>query len=115
MLWQLPIEWTAQHACGKNQVNGHCAMIIQYMCDDTSPLMRGTFVLFCNRPITDGKTTTTIPNDGTTSQSLTFGQHGTCSIIFVETSETFDYYQQCSTRERNKGLFLADQSLNGNT
>lgn len=29
--------------------------------------------------------------------------------------ETFDYYINCRLRERNMGLFTADQSLNGPT
>eukprot|EP00698_Gefionella_okellyi_P025585 TRINITY_DN9426_c0_g2_i2.p1 TRINITY_DN9426_c0_g2~~TRINITY_DN9426_c0_g2_i2.p1 ORF type:complete len:1237 (+),score=274.54 TRINITY_DN9426_c0_g2_i2:345-4055(+) len=81
---QLYLEWSVQHACSSPHV--HCEVILQYMCSDSSPGIR------------DGKVTTTIPNDATTSEQPQYGQH-----------ETYQYYQQCTQRERNKGLFLADQ------
>ena len=60
--------------------------IFQYMCEEQSPGIR------------DGTTTNTIPNDPIESQRIEYGQH-----------ETYLYYQKCSQRERNKGLFTADQ------
>jgi len=61
------------------------------MCDDSSPGIR------------DGITTDTIPNPPG-PDALDYGQH-----------ETYEYYQRCVTRSRNKGLFLADQFANVNT
>eukprot|EP00742_Colponemidia_sp_Colp-10_P005362 GILJ01005730.1.p1 GENE.GILJ01005730.1~~GILJ01005730.1.p1 ORF type:complete len:1207 (-),score=135.75 GILJ01005730.1:170-3724(-) len=84
----LQIEWTNQHGCGRAQGNTRCMVVIQYACEDTMPNLR------------DGNTTTTIPNNNVTSQELRYGQQ-----------ETYDYYQKCSQRLRNGGLFVADQSL----
>ncbi|GAM23897.1 hypothetical protein SAMD00019534_070720 [Acytostelium subglobosum LB1] len=90
----LPIEWTNQHGCGNDQTS--CNIILQYMCgstaDDSTVQVR------------DGTTTTTIPNDinqvGTLDNSeLQFGMH-----------ESYYYYQNCTFRERNKGLFTANQN-----
>ena len=69
-----------------------CNVVIQYMCEDT-PFGGG---------IRDGSTTNTIPQNLSDPAYLTFGQH-----------ENYDYYRWCSTRERNKGLFIADQNLQG--
>ncbi|XP_071081858.1 protein DD3-3-like [Haliotis cracherodii] len=86
----LPIEWTNQHSC--HDANSHCEIILQYMCGDT---------------VRDGATTKTIPE--TNAQCLkndcnsdrTYGMH-----------EDYNYYNHCKRRQRNKGLFVADQNLN---
>lgn len=86
----LPVEWTNQHSC--HSQNSHCELILQYMC--------GTWVR-------DGATTATIPDNRMQCQNYNcntdrqFGMH-----------EDYYYYLMCKTRERNKGLFTADQNLN---
>ena len=95
---ELPIEWTAQHGC--NNPNDKCDIILQYMCEAPSSLLGG---------VRDGTTTDTIPRnqnqcrDGNCDVDYRFGRH-----------ETFASYNYCETRERNKGLFLASQTLPGN-
>jgi len=96
----LSVEWTNQHGCGSNP-KMVCNMIIQYMCGTTEddPLVR----------IRDGTTTDTIPDtqaganevDATTGE-LRFGLH-----------ESYQSYQDCKTRDRNKGLFIADREQEG--
>jgi hypothetical protein len=56
------------------------------------PFKVKAFLLHPDRIVND-------PNDPKYSQ---YGQH-----------ETKEYYDMCSARERNKGLFLADQNLAG--
>ena len=88
----IPLEWTAQHACGPNN-NTNCQLILQWMCEDTTDLhMR------------DGEETTTIPNPEPTVENYRYGRH-----------ETNQYYRNCQQRERNRGLFTSDQNLGGNT
>ena len=109
----LHIEWTAQHGCGREDPSNNCEIIIQYMCEDTSPGIR------------DGTTRETIggghnENGGNTqnnaagfnerqfpseekSRDQRYGQH-----------ETYGYWMNCKMRERNKGLFTADK-LTGTT
>jgi len=85
----LNIEWTNQHSCGTS--NNHCELILQYMCDDK---------------IRDGSTTQTIPTNIALCEfydcdrDRRYGMH-----------EDLTFYQQCSYRARNKGLFTADQNL----
>lgn len=93
----LPIEWTAQHGCGGEHVT--CTEVIQYMCTDN--LGADTQIL------RDGTTTNTIPDDvnqynGKTNGEFTYGM-----------MEPYAYYQDCKARERNKGIFTADQNVGG--
>lgn len=62
--------------------------MLQYACED-HPFMTG---------LRDGITTNRIPTNQSLPNIMTFGQH-----------ENAMYYDRCRTRERNKGLFLADQ------
>lgn len=87
----LPIEWTAQHGCGGPHVS--CNEIIQYMCDPS---------------IRDGTETTTIPDDANTYNDQTNG------VYKYGMNEGYSYYQDCKTRERNKGIFTADQNVGKN-
>mmetsp|Transcript_4885 Transcript_4885/g.14463 ORF Transcript_4885/g.14463 Transcript_4885/m.14463 type:complete len:1190 (-) Transcript_4885:67-3636(-) len=84
----LRIEWTSQHGCGAPGVR--CEHVLQYACEDSMPGLR------------DGYNRGTIPDDPEASQDPQYGQH-----------ETYEYYQHCKTRERNKGLFTADQNMGG--
>jgi len=97
---RLTIEWTAQHGCGRNG-KLYCNVVIQFMCStsDADPNVR----------VRDGQTTDTIPNDANgpvaldASGNLLYGMH-----------EPRDYYVACQTRDRNKGLWINDQGVNGN-
>lgn len=83
----LSIEWTNQHACGSNR-KVRCEHILQYLCDDS---------------IRDGTTTNT-PSENDDDGDAT-GRH-----------ESRQYYADCRDNiERNKGLWTADQNLNGDT
>lgn len=88
----LPIEWTNQHSCGNP--NSHCELIIQYMCGDL---------------VRDGASITTIPTDKSNCRNFD------CNTDFeYGMNEDYYYYQDCSYRHRNRGLFTADQNLGGN-
>lgn len=95
---KLMVEWTAQHACGNDNVG--CQIVIQYMCTSEN----------AEDPIRDGTTTETIPNDPQDYKS----KDGTGAFEYGM-HESYWYYQRCSFRQRNMGLFLADQTLNGMT
>jgi len=95
---QLTVEWTMQHGCGTGKER--CNVVLQYMCTDGSdPTVA----------IRDGTTTNTIVNDpnqynikDTTYPNLyLYGMH-----------ESYNYYQACSTRSANRGLWIADRNLN---
>lgn len=88
------IEWTNQHQCGGDNTN--CELILQYMCGDK---------------VRNGITEKTIPQDlndcenDDCNNDLEYGMH-----------ENYEYYESCFIRERNKGLYTADQNMdNRNT
>jgi hypothetical protein len=92
----MAIEWTVQHSCG--DPHNKCEMILQYYCD--------------NNITRDGLSTTTIPDQpmgtnqclgGDCDTDTTYGRH-----------ESWQWYQDCKSRERNHGLFTSTQQLQGN-
>jgi len=88
----VPISWSNQHGAGTYQLRGS-EIIIQYACDK---LMR------------DGTTTNRIPDEPKNCRNfdcdtdVEYGRH-----------ESFTWYQYCKATYRNKGLFTANQNLQG--
>ncbi len=95
---ELPVEWTAQHGC--DNPNLKCDIILQYMCESPSSVLGG---------VRDGTTTDTIPRnqnacrDGNCDVDYRYGRH-----------ESHRSYEYCALRERNRGLFRANQNIPGN-
>jgi hypothetical protein len=98
---RLSLEWTNQHGCGNPKLE--CNVVIQYMCglkNEPDPTIQ----------IRDGTSTNTIPDDinqfnqKEANGEFTYGMH-----------ESYAYYQDCKTRQRNQGLYIADRNLGGNT
>jgi len=96
----LMVEWTNQHACANPKVD--CNIIIQYM---------------CGAEVRDGTVTDTIPDDaGAYNQKVTRENPITGEdeqVFKYGMHENYQYYQDCKARERNAGLFTADQNMNG--
>jgi hypothetical protein len=93
---ELYIEWTMQHGCGVDHPNTKCQVILQYMCDSDNPGLRDGTARDDN--IAGGQTE---PPLNAEAEDETLAQH-----------EPVDYYLNCRARERNKGLYTADQNLN---
>eukprot|EP00343_Euplotes_focardii_P007404 CAMPEP_0205821278 /NCGR_PEP_ID=MMETSP0206-20130828/6313_1 /ASSEMBLY_ACC=CAM_ASM_000279 /TAXON_ID=36767 /ORGANISM="Euplotes focardii, Strain TN1" /LENGTH=641 /DNA_ID=CAMNT_0053116635 /DNA_START=27 /DNA_END=1952 /DNA_ORIENTATION=+ len=114
---ELSVEWTNQHGCGGREhaegdlpADSHklnCNFVMQYMCESadsvTDPGMQVR--------LRDGGNTNT-PNAAnaanqvdTTRQANDNNQRGR--------HESEGYYFECTKRSRNKGLFLADQNVKG--
>jgi hypothetical protein len=103
----LSIEWTNQHACGTD--NSQCNLVLQYMCSDDSIGADESLI------IRDGTVTNTI-QPGTTPGSTNFYNYkdpavGDGSSFYYGMNEPLSYYQACTARSRNKGLFIADQAV----
>lgn len=132
---KLMIEWTNQHGCGENP-RTNCDIILQYACEDTlsdncgepnsglrcgprdgAPITnndaeRGELTYnpvgpeFSNSGINrrrrDVQASETIPTslDYSVQADPRFARH-----------EGLDYYMKCRRRERNKGLWIADQGV----
>jgi len=100
----LSIEWTNQHGCGNPKM--HCNVVLQWMCSrNDQPAQTGANV---NTFVRDGSTTDTInddpnaPNQRNANGDFLFGMH-----------EPYQFYQDCKTRDRNLGLFIADREDEG--
>jgi len=85
---QLMVSWTSQHGCGENPINSGCDIIVQRMC---SPLIR------------DGDSTDRPEDNLATRDSEPSADRGR--------HEPYANWLDCTTRERNKGLFTADQNV----
>ncbi|GFO44390.1 protein dd3-3-like [Plakobranchus ocellatus] len=106
----LNVEWTNQHGCGGNENTSpqkqNCALVLQYLCQDDVDSAKGSADSLrnghvTNTPVYKQPNKKTISNDRKTSDvKLDRGLH-----------ETWDWYNKCYLRERNAGLFVADQKL----
>ncbi|XP_071806094.1 protein DD3-3-like [Asterias amurensis] len=103
----MTVEWTNQHGCGDND-NVNCNVVLQYMC----------------QPDTDSAVPETLRNGFATNKQ---GYMKLASVTEKKNRadarrrnsvkddrglhEKFDWYDKCFGRERNMGLFTADQNL----
>jgi hypothetical protein len=94
---ELDVEWTVQHGCGGTKQQ--CNMVLQYMCSNANdqPIVQ----------VRDGTTTLSPPDNAATYNQLAAGGGYTYGM-----HENYNYYQWCSIRQRNMGLFLADRVAN---
>ncbi|CAJ1380668.1 unnamed protein product [Effrenium voratum] len=93
---ELYLEWHMQHGCGVGHPNLRCQIILQYMTEEENPTLR------------DGTNQDSAGGDGEDpteeeSAEVSRGYH-----------EPMDYWQDCIARERNKGLYTADQQMDNN-
>ena len=103
----LPIEWTNQHSCG--QENNDCDIVIQYMCGDEVRDGSDGAPADQNAPNTPSFCDPHTPDaecDKNTWATLNAAGEPMYGI-----HESYDYYEKCYTRERNKGLFTADRNV----
>jgi len=117
----LRMTWTAQHGCGNAKNN--CNFVIQWACDTEEysdgnnfaakehkatglrmQLRNGAVTTTPNDPNNIGNIAQTYQNNNNNNGNNLRGRH-----------ESEEYYYYAKKRERNKGLFTADQNLKGNT
>merc|ERR1719313_1491524 len=88
----LTTSWTSQHSCGS--MNAECQIVVQYMCNPTAGTaagVPGTATGAGEGPLRDGTNNNTPdPNNPDADTGL---------------HEGASFYQDCETRERNKGLY----------
>jgi hypothetical protein len=98
---ELHTSWTSQHSCGS--MNAECQIVVQYMCNPAQGAPAGVRNGGNDAgegPIRDGTNgNTPDPNEPDADTGL---------------HEPASFYQDCENRERNKGLYTADQNLNNN-
>jgi hypothetical protein len=81
---------------------------MQYMCSDSSPTADQTLV------IRDGTTTNTITTDVNPNDGTNYYNYALNGTFLYGMNEPYSNYASCNARQRNLGLFTADQNL-GNT
>jgi hypothetical protein len=119
----LTVEWTNQHGCGGNEDNDphklNCNMVIQYMVMDYDPDETAE-ELDTNKftRIRDGTSTQrqdfTQPSENTAEDNYQNSREGNVKVD-RGLHESYDYYADCTIRQRNQYLFAADQNLRGST
>jgi hypothetical protein len=122
----LTVEWTNQHGCGGNEDSDphklNCNLVMQYMCQDRDESYSTSASLTLN----ENKLTTIRNGDNTGTQNF----NNPNRLTDTETQRTgvaenqvrsdrglhepYRWYDDCYVRERNRGLFTADQSLRNN-
>ncbi|XP_055882286.1 protein DD3-3-like isoform X2 [Biomphalaria glabrata] len=108
----LTLEWTNQHGCGGNSANSqqkqNCMLILQYMCQDNDPS--------ADDYIRNGVETTTSQYTKPTKDTFADTKNRKSNDVKIGRGlhEPWDWYDKCYLRERNKGLFTADQKLTAN-
>lgn len=115
------IEWTLQHGAGNNE-NVDTRLLLQYACD-TDEVASGdtTYLrsLIKNDLMRDGSPINNNDNDNTNDEATTTIPENANSADCAGSNcpqdgrygfhETHEWYEWCKQRERNKGLFTADQ------
>lgn len=102
----LTVEWTNQHGCGGNEDNNpqkqNCALLLQYMCQDevTADSLRNGHVTNTQNYAQPNKNNVNSNDRKDKDVKPERGLH-----------EKWDWYNRCYLRERNMGLFVADQKL----
>lgn len=122
---KIKIEWTQQHGCGGNEDNNphkmNCNNVLQFMCqEDLSHLKISTTLTrqqkggIAQGQMRDGTSQITNGHAGPSSNKARWlATHGQQNHIQRGMHEPYQWYDKCKTRDRNKGLFTADQNLQG--
>ncbi|XP_022106441.1 protein DD3-3-like isoform X1 [Acanthaster planci] len=113
----MTVEWTNQHGCGGDEDTDphklNCNIVLQYMCQDDAATATGD-----DDTIRNGRTTQTQNHQRINNLNENQNQANNRKNNAVRDDrglhETWDWYDKCYNRERNMGLFTADQKLKTN-
>jgi len=112
----LRMTWTAQHGCG-NAFN-NCNFVIQFGCDTSDTFNEN----FNNKPLKGLGIRMNLLNGGNTNTPGETDNANNIANTYQDNQnnnrgrhESEEFYAMCRNRDRNAGLFLADQKLKGNS
>lgn len=127
---ELPVAYTSQHGCGHNGLN-ECNYVFQLACGNI-PNSLVADPSTGDRAARDGNPEKFFDKDGITVngvkvvEGLPNGRSSECAQRIPEKKDTeidnwetygkhesYAYYKKCKRRERNRGLFVAQQLKNG--
>jgi len=110
---QLAVEWWNQHGCGKrNDRDPHsvdCQIVLQFNCQEEE-----------NSNLKNGFSTNKNGHTESSDEQETFTQKTERKAGDYERKpdsgehESWEYYDSCFRRDRNRGIFTADQTRNNN-
>ena len=104
----MTLEWTEQHGCGGNEdtdpTKQNCILVLQYMCQESD--LDSTDL---NR-LRD-TTRQDYTNMGADTKDAHLSRKQADVKIERGLQESWEFYDKCRYRERNAGLFTADQNL----
>ncbi|CAH1783890.1 unnamed protein product [Owenia fusiformis] len=115
----LTFEWTNQHGCGGNEDTDphkqNCNIVFQYMC---MPEINSATGAQGAGQIRNGETTATQnyqqTNNQNENQNAATNRRNNNVNVNRGLQEPWEWYDKCNSRERNAGLFTADQKLKAN-
>jgi hypothetical protein len=102
---ELYIEWALQHSCGFGGTNTICQVILQYMCDSDNPGLRDG--------VQRGNENTAGGEQEIPTAEEADAKNGNGDYLLGQ-QEPLQFYLDCRARERNKGIYTADQQMNDN-
>jgi hypothetical protein len=105
----LNVEWTAQHGCGSNV---HCMTVLQYMCQPESDFASSNLDKIRDGIILSSQDHAKRANFDTFDNYIERKKNNT--FLDRVLHESWEYYDNCYYRQRNTGLFTADQNLKNN-
>lgn len=114
---QLTIEWTNQHGCGGNEDTDpqkqNCNMVLQYMCEDALENIPAL-----KEQMRDGTNTNRMEHTPALTLDETQDARNLRKDGALDTSrglqESWESYDDCFIRQRNLGIFTADQTIKSN-
>lgn len=120
---KLAVEWTAQHGCGGHEEGDthklNCNMVLQFACNTNNEVQTQPAL---QMELKDGRNTNTPDTAGNFAAAKIGSSRQTRGTRVDQNDsngrgrhESEAWYYECERRERNMGLFTADQKLKGKT
>jgi hypothetical protein len=111
----LKLEWADQHGCGGNEnsdpTKQNCLLVIQYMCQTQSDYSDDNLNRLRDGLVTTSQAYTNMNNDTLAANQ----QRKQNDVKLIQAlNEPWEWYDSCRYRQRNTGLFTADQVLRQN-
>lgn len=109
----MTVEWTDQHGCGGSEdtdpTKQNCIIVLQYMCQTSSFYTSDNLNRLRDGLNTNSQDYTQMDTDSIDGNSQRKQNNVKLDRVL---NENWEWYDACRYRERNAGLFTADQRLN---
>lgn len=114
---ELVVEWTNQHGCGGNEDTDphklNCNLVLQILCqDDSEDVAPDDGITLRDGSSTDAQNYQKLTVNEKTKEADFITRRDNNVAANKGLNEAYFSYDDCARRQRNKGLFLADQEIN---